>query len=90
MTMLCSVDEASELALLRLPLSHAHCPSPVCRYVPGSKAIVSAVSPNDQLMAIISRDGLLRFWAMQTRELLRITKATVLQFTGVRFAAMLC
>ena len=55
----------------------------MCRYVAGSKAIVSAISPNDQLMAIISRDGLLRFWAMQTRELIRITKATVLQFTGV-------
>lgn len=58
--------------------------------MPGSKAIVSAISPDDRMLAIISRDGLLRFWDLQTRELVRITKATVLQFTGVCLVMRAC
>ena len=53
------------------------------RHVPGTKAVASSVSPDDAVLAIISRDGLLRFWDLHSTTLLRITEAAVLQATGV-------
>ena len=56
----------------------------------GSKAVASAISPDDQLLAVISRDGLLRFWDMRSSELMRITEAAVLQATGVSSSGRSC